>query len=119
MAVAGIVFGVIGCLFTLALFLPAIRSADEAARRAQCTNNLRQIGLAMNDYHEVCACFPPAAITDKNGRPLLSWRVAILPYLEAGDLYAEFHLDEAWDPSNLSLLERTPPACYVCPSDKT
>jgi len=119
MAVAGIIFGVIGCLFTLALLMPATRSAREAARRAQCTNNLKQIGLAIHNYHAAHGCLPPAAITDKNGTPLLSWRVAILPYLEASPLYSSFHLDEPWDsPHNRSLLGAMP-RVYTCPSDRT
>jgi prepilin-type processing-associated H-X9-DG protein len=89
------------------------------ARRAQCTNNLKQIGLAMHNYHEANARLPAAAITDKNGRPLLSWRVAMLPYLESNSLYSQFHLDEPWDsPHNLSLFEAMP-LVYACPSDKT
>jgi prepilin-type processing-associated H-X9-DG protein len=119
MAVAGIVLGVIGCLFTASFFLPAVRSAREAARRAQCTNNLKQIGLALHNYHEANGSLPPAAIIGKNGRPLLSWRVAILPYLESSPLYSKFHLDEPWDsPHNLSLLDPMP-LVYACPSDLT
>jgi prepilin-type processing-associated H-X9-DG protein len=119
MAIAGIVLGLIGCLITLGLFMPAIRSAREAARRSQCTNNLRQIGLAMLIYERANGCLPPAAITDKNGRPLLSWRVALIPYLEAGPPHWNFHLDEPWDsPHNLSQLEPMP-LNYACPSDST
>jgi prepilin-type processing-associated H-X9-DG protein len=119
MAIAGIVLGLIGCLFTLALLLPLYRSAGAAAWRAQCTNNLKQIGLAMQIYEQANACLPSAAIVDKKGRPLLSWRVAILPYIEMSALYAKFHLDEPWDsPHNLSLLEPTP-FVYACPADKT
>jgi prepilin-type processing-associated H-X9-DG protein len=117
MAVAGIVLGVIGCLVTASVFLPAFRSAREAARRAQCVNNLKQIGLAFHNYHEANDCLPPAAITDRNGRPLLSWRVAILPYMESSPLYSNFHLDEPWDsPHNLALLDQMP-LVYACPSD--
>jgi prepilin-type processing-associated H-X9-DG protein len=119
MASAGIVLGVFGCLFTVSLLLPAYRSAREAARRAQCVNNLKQIGLAFHNYHDAYGCLPPAAITDKNGRPLLSWRVAIIPFLEASPLYSKFHLDEPWDsPHNLSLLDSMP-FVYACPSDRT
>src|SRR6266851_218430 len=67
-----------------------------AAARAQSLNTLRQIGLALNSYHEVHGHFPAAAIRDKDGQPLLSWRVALLPFLEAEDLYHEFRQDEKW-----------------------
>jgi hypothetical protein len=119
MAVAGIVLGAIGCLCTLALFLHAYRSAREAGRRAACANNLKQIGLAMLNYHESWGSLPLAAITDKNGRPLLSWRVAILPHFDSTRLYYDFHRDEPWDsPHNLALLNRMPPI-YACPVDRT
>lgn len=112
-AIAGIVLGVVGCVFTF--FLPF--ESREVARRAQCINNLKQIGLAMHSYNEAYGSFPAAAITDKNGRPLLSWRVTILPFLEANELYAKFHLDEPWDsPHNLSLLGESR-GIYACPSD--
>jgi hypothetical protein len=117
--IAGIILGVFGCLVMLALFLPAVRSAREYRERAQCTNNLKQIGLAMHNYHTVYDCLPPSAIVDKNGKPLLSWRVALVPYLESSDLYSKFHLDEPWDsPHNLTLLDKMP-SCYACPSDAT
>ena len=67
----------------VALLLPAVQAAREAARRAQCVNNLKQIGLAMHNYHAANNAFPKPAITDKDGKPLLSWRVAILPYHRA------------------------------------
>ncbi|APW61988.1 DUF1559 domain-containing protein [Paludisphaera borealis] len=118
MAISGIVLGVIGCLFTLAILMPARQSARDAARRAQCVNNLKQLGLAMHNYHDVNDRLPAAAIVDKDGRPLLSWRVAILPYLDSGSVYTKFHLDEPWDSShNIALLESMP-SVYACPSDR-
>jgi prepilin-type processing-associated H-X9-DG protein len=72
-------------------------------------NNLKQITLALHNYHDVNGCFPPAVVRDKDGRPLYSWRLLVLPYLEAGDLYARFKLDEAWDgPHNRELLAEMP-----------
>jgi prepilin-type processing-associated H-X9-DG protein len=94
----------------VALLLPAIRSARAAAYRSQSVNNMKQIGLAMHNYHAVHNTFPAAAICDDDGKPLLSWRVAILPFIEGGDaLYGEFHLDEPWDsPHNKTLLDKMP-----------
>jgi hypothetical protein len=80
-----------------AVGLPAVQKARNAAARMQSMNNLKQIGLAMHNYHDVHGSFPPAAICDKKGKPLLSWRVAILPYLEQNNLYMQFKLDEPWD----------------------
>ena len=82
--------GVLGGLVLLAVVLPAVRSARESARRAQCKDNLKQIGLALQGYHDAFGCFPPAAIVDKQGRPMLSWRVAILPYLGSAQRYSRF-----------------------------
>lgn len=100
----------------VALLLPAVQSAREAARRAQCTNNLKQMALAMHNFASATDHFPPQAIRSRDGKPLLSWRVAILPYLEQNALYNEFHLDEPWDsPHNRALAERMP-NLYACPS---
>ncbi|HEY8503525.1 MAG TPA: DUF1559 domain-containing protein, partial [Gemmataceae bacterium] len=91
------------------LLLPAVQKVREAAARAQSQNNLKQIGLAMHNYHDTHGTFPAAAITDKQGRPLLSWRVAILPYLDQNNLYQQFKLDEPWDSEhNKKLLEKMP-----------
>jgi prepilin-type processing-associated H-X9-DG protein len=77
---------------------------------------MKQIGLAMHNYLSATNTFPKPMITDNNGKPLLSWRVAILPYIEQGELYNKFHLDEPWDsPHNKALINEMPPT-YVCPS---
>jgi len=102
---------------TAQLVAMPIRQAREAARRSQCTNNLKQIALAMHNYHATYNSFPAAYTTSKDGKPLLSWRVAILPFLDQMKaLYDEFHLDEPWNsPHNKALISRMPPA-YNCPS---
>jgi prepilin-type processing-associated H-X9-DG protein len=101
---------------TAELVAVPIAQAREGARRSQCTNNLKQIGLAMHNFHSVNGTFPPAYTASKDGKPLLSWRVHILPYLEQKALYDEFHLDEPWDsPHNKALIPRMP-APYACPS---
>jgi hypothetical protein len=73
------------------------------------TNDLKQIGFAMHNYHESYGRFPPPAIHSKDGQALLSWRVSILPFLEENKLFREFHLDEPWDsPHNRTLIPRMP-----------
>ncbi|MBM3999213.1 MAG: DUF1559 domain-containing protein [Planctomycetes bacterium] len=93
----------------VALGLPAVQSARGASRRAQSTNHLKQIGLAMHNYHDTFRSLPPAYNTDKNGKPLLSWRVHVLPFIEQQALYEQFHFDEPWDsPHNRDLIARMP-----------
>ncbi len=121
MAISGIVMGSLGALLIvpavlLALLLPAVQAAREAARRAMCVNNLKQIGLAMANYESTYGCFPPAAVYDPDGKPLLSWRVLLLPYLQQDVLYKRYHLDEAWDSPNNKPLGETIVSAYQCPS---
>jgi prepilin-type processing-associated H-X9-DG protein len=101
----------------LALLLPAVQSAREAARRSQCMNNLKQIGLAMHMYHDRYNMFPPAYVADASGKPMHSWRVLILPFLDQQSLYNEYDFSEPWDgPNNSRLLTRMP-RVFACPSD--
>jgi prepilin-type processing-associated H-X9-DG protein len=82
----------------------------EAADRAVSVNNLKQMGLAMHNYHDNHNEFPAHAIYDKDGKkPLLSWRVAILPYIDEQALYDMFKLDEPWDSAhNKKLIDKMP-----------
>ncbi|MHC5543656.1 DUF1559 family PulG-like putative transporter, partial [Singulisphaera rosea] len=100
--------------------------AEDEADWKRRSVNLKRIGLALHNYHDANGHFPPSAIVDKNGRPLLSWRVAILPFLElegegvkgSEGLYKQFRLDEPWDsPHNKALLPKMP-APYRWPSMK-
>jgi hypothetical protein len=80
-----------------------------SSRNGERMDRFRQLLLAMLNYSDVNKHLPPAAICDKNGRPLLSWRVAILPYIEQNELYKQFHLDEPWDsPHNRTLIDKMP-----------
>ncbi|MCH7729555.1 MAG: DUF1559 domain-containing protein, partial [Planctomycetes bacterium] len=82
---------------------------DKALER-QAKNNLKQIGLAMHNYHDTFRKFPAAAPVDEDGKPLLSWRVHILPYIEQANLHRQFHLDEPWDSEhNKKLIAQMPP----------
>ncbi len=100
----------------IGLLLPAVQSARESARRAQSMNNMKQIVLAMLNYESANGRLPPAYIAnEKTGKPLLSWRVAILPYLEQQALYQEFHLDEPWDSEHNKKLAEKVVAVYRSP----
>jgi hypothetical protein len=87
----------------------AVAALKEEGARITSLNNLKQLVLAMYNYNDTFKHLPGPAITDKAGKPLLSWRVELLPFVEEHDLYKEFKLDEAWDgPNNKKLLERMP-----------
>lgn len=127
LAIAGIVTGAVGCLWTLllvGLLLPAVQQVRNVARQTQAMNNVRQIQLAMLNYESAHQHLPPAELTAEaefGGAAApqgvgLSWRVAILPFIEEGPLYERFHLDEPWDsPHNLPLADEMP-LVYVHPS---
>jgi hypothetical protein len=75
--------------------------------------NLKQIALAVHQYHDVNGTLP-SVIKDDQGQPLLSWRVALLPFLEQDALYKGFKLDEPWDsPHNKKLLDQMPPVYRI------
>jgi hypothetical protein len=95
---------VIGIL--IALLLPAVQAAREAARRMQASNHLKQLGLAVQNYHDTYNAFPPAVVRDENGKPLYSGRVLLLPFLEQKALYDAFDKDQAWDsPANMGITQ--------------
>ncbi|NND96310.1 MAG: DUF1559 domain-containing protein [Pirellulaceae bacterium] len=91
------------------LLAPAVQGARGAARRAQSSNNMKMIGLAMHNYHSAYRQLPLAVNRDEAGKPLLSWRVHVLPFIEEQALYQQFRLDEPWDSDhNIKLLDQMP-----------
>jgi prepilin-type N-terminal cleavage/methylation domain-containing protein/prepilin-type processing-associated H-X9-DG protein len=126
-----VVIAIIGVL--IALLLPAVQSAREAARRAQCTNNLKQIGLAMHNYHSAHGTFPLGATATDNpvntadgGRTCINWmgwspHAMLLGYIEGQPLYdaINFNFDPISYPSYPfnSTLTNTRLAAFLCPSD--
>jgi hypothetical protein len=104
-------------LLMVALLLPTISIAHEAYCRMTCSNHLRQIALALQSYHTAFKCFPPAYMCDKLGKPMHSWRVLILPYLECDSLYKQYDFGEPWDGLHNRKLLTARPDVYACPAD--
>jgi prepilin-type N-terminal cleavage/methylation domain-containing protein len=123
-----VVIAIIGIL--VALLLPAIQSAREAARRGACLNNVKQLGIALQNYHDVKGSFPPSiqfaqSIVDAGEAQLASnarygpnWVIMILPYMEESALYERFDLDLPISfPAN-AVARGTELRVMLCPSDK-
>ncbi len=112
-----VVIAIIGIL--VALLLPAIQAAREAARRTECSNNLKQIGLAMQNYHDTFGTLPNSYF-DWGGEPRWAWSAVILPFIEQTPLYDELQCNTLQGSqvrnNNLQLLQ-TPIDAYLCPSD--
>ncbi|EDL62371.1 DUF1559 domain-containing protein [Gimesia maris] len=115
----------------IALLLPAVQQAREAARRSTCKNNMKQLGIALHNYHETHRIFPQMHVeyarnTDYDppgGESFLPWSVMILPFMDQAPLYNKINMNAAWrDSSNSNAvlqptLIKTPIATFACPSD--
>jgi beta-lactamase regulating signal transducer with metallopeptidase domain len=89
--------------------LPAIQKSRDAARRAQSMNNLRQLALAMHNYHGAHNHLPPAVVMGPDGKTPHSWRIELLPYIEQEPLYQQYKMDEPWDSeANKKVLAQMP-----------
>lgn len=97
------------------LLLSQIQHIRDQSRKPQCKTHLKQLGLAFHNYHDEYGCFPPAYVADAEGRPMHSWRVLLLPFLDRKPLYDEYCFDEPWDgPNNRKLADRMV-GVYSCP----
>jgi prepilin-type processing-associated H-X9-DG protein len=118
--IAAVAFGCLAMLLVaggllVALLYPAMQSARARARRAECPNNLKQIGLALHNYHDTYGSLPPAYLPDKDGKPVHSWRVLILPFLGEQALYDQYNFDQPWDsPANQAVINQVP-RVFQCP----
>lgn len=99
----------------IGLLLPAVQKVREAASRATSQNNLKQISLAILNYEAAYGTLP-ADITDKNGKPILSWRVAILPFIEQDNIYKAMKMDEPWDSANNKEFSKSKIKTFMSPS---
>ena len=96
----------------------AVEWAREQARSSNCKGQLAQLELALHNYESTYGSLPPAAITDADGKPLLSWRVALLPFMERDSLYQQIKLDEPWDSPHNRKFHTQRPSDFACPSHK-
>ena len=109
-----VVITIIGIL--VGMLLPAVQAAREGGRRMQCTNNLKQIGLALHLYHEAKGILPYGANFDDAGTAG-TWAALILPYIDQLNVYKALDLRKAiWDPANVPAVQTVIPV-YICPSD--
>lgn len=107
-----VVIAIIGVL--IALLLPAVQSAREAARRSQCVNNLKQIGLGLHEFHDSKNALPPAWVD----REFVTWAVLLLPYIEQQNLYAQWDVTRRYyDQANEARQGNVP--TFLCPSRRS
>jgi hypothetical protein len=111
------IFVILMGLMLTCLLLPAIQRVGTPYSIGRCQNNLHNLALALQQYETDNGCFPPAYIADADGKPIHSWRVLLLPYLEERILYREYRFDEPWDgPNNSALAAKVDRVfCYDCP----
>jgi prepilin-type processing-associated H-X9-DG protein len=126
-----VVITIIGIL--IALLLPAVQAAREAARRMQCSNNFKQVGLALHNYHTTVGCFPPGMFRPEgqgkyaNVPYYFGWGAYLLPYMEQQSLYDQYtfnqpaavNMDASGVPGKNGAITATKLSCYLCPSDPT
>jgi len=115
-----VVIAIIGVL--IALLLPAVQAAREAARRAQCLGNLRQIGIALHGYHDGHSTFPaggwiPVPSQPNTANMNMGWSAAVLPWLEQRDLYAQLNVNLSYSHAANSTAAHTVLSVYLCPSE--
>ncbi|MDO5580701.1 MAG: DUF1559 domain-containing protein [Planctomycetia bacterium] len=125
-----VVIAIIGIL--IGLLLPAVQAAREAARRMQCTNNLKQIGIGLHNYHDshksfMVGCQVRNGATSSWAEPCSNWRVFILPFIEQASLFQSLDLKQKISAGslqtspthvNFKALHRKSVPCYDCPSDE-
>ncbi len=113
-----VVIAVIAIL--VGLLLPAVQRVREAASRMKCQNNLKQLGLALHNYHDSLGVFPPGMVaSDSNvADSLATGFTLLLPFIEQGNLRQLYHFEDAWyQPSNYQAVAYNVPL-YLCPSNR-
>src|SRR3954454_21844016 len=106
-----VVIAIIGVL--VALLLPAVQMAREAARRTQCTNNLKQMGIAMHNHHDTEGTFPYGAFNS----PQSTWTFRVLPYLEQTAIFNALNMTKQWYQAENNTVVGMTISLFLCPSD--
>lgn len=109
--------GLIGA--ALALLVPMYRVAMREARQMESQNNLRQIAIALHNYHDTYSQFPPAYTLDAAGKPAHSWRVLIVPFIEKSTLLMRYNFGEPWNGPNNRKLAAKAPSYFRSPFDNS
>ena len=107
---------VLACGLVLFWFAVPARRSVRSRRSTQCMGNLTQLSVALFLYHERYGHFPPAYLADDQGRPMHSWRVLLLEFIDA-PLFASYHFDEPWNGPNNHRLAGMMPGSYACSND--
>jgi hypothetical protein len=94
------------------LSVPCLQKVRDGDPSGESRYVLRNLALALHNYHDAYKRLPPAVVTDKQGKPLYSWRVLLLPFLEQKRLYQQFRLDEPWDREHNKQFLKETPRCY-------
>lgn len=103
----------------VALLLPAVSAARNAARLMAASNNLRMVGLGLQQYHTTYMRFPAATVTDASGNPIWGWRVAVLPFIEGQSTWDQWQQDQSWNsPANASL-SMPMPGAFSTPGEES
>ena len=113
-----VVIAIIGIL--IGILLPAVQAVREAARRTQCANNLKQIGLALHNHHAAKQEFPIGTVewrpSNDSSKRQLAWSVFLLPYLEQQNVFDQLDLMQAFDAADNAIGASTVLSVYLCPS---
>jgi hypothetical protein len=112
-------FGFLMAVWYFLVTLGTVGCVDPSGpvRASQCRFNLKQIAVALYNYHEAYGTFPPAHVADENGRPTHSWRVLILPFIEQQALYDQYDFREPWNGPNNRQLATVRVPLYGCPEE--
>jgi hypothetical protein len=114
---AGVILGALGCLSLFAIISQHLSPYRDPAKGPRCKLNLKRIALALRDYHDTWGSFPPAVTYSTDGRPMHSWRVLVLPFLDQNSLYDWYNFKDPWNSPANSAVTASMPMVFACPQN--